>query len=736
MSLPAGTLLGHYEIVGPIGSGGMGAVYKALDTRLDRAVAVKLMHNSSPALRERFYREARAIATLQHPHICALFDIGAHEGSDYLVMEYLEGETLGSPLPIAKVLEYSLQILGALEAAHHRGIAHRDLKPSNILVTSSGTKLLDFGLAKTLGTTETRQETLTAPLTEAGMIVGTAAYMSPEQAEGKAVDERSDVFSFGAVLYEMLTGQRAFQRDTQIATITAVLRDPPVPMPPAVPGALRAVVERCLQKDPERRFPSAGEVGAAMRQIDPRQTAAESPSIAILPFTNLSADRDNEYFSDGLAEEIINAITHLGGIRVAARTSAFAFRGKEVSVRRIGEELGVSTVLEGSVRRAGNRVRVTVQLVKVADGYQMWSERYDREMTDVFAIQDEISAAIVEKLKVQLGESGAAPARKRPTENVEAYNCYLQGRYYLHRYNPDSLPKSLERFRRALELDPEYALAYGGIADYHYIATLISGTAPLESVQAARMAALKAVELDDSLADTHGILCAIEAMHYNWPQAEDCARRALELDPTSMMGRYYHAAWFLRPRGRFEEAQRELQRLVEQDPLSPRFGFVHALTLYNLGRYEEAHQEIRRVIDFDQSYVLAHWVHAWVLMALDRPEEALAAAQASVARGPRASMALGTLACVKARMGLREEALAIIEQMLGESGPEMYWSRSTLCFIYVELGEVDRAIEEFLAGVENREPNTLQLIWDRVIDPVRKHHRFGEVLAAMNLPAV
>jgi len=603
MPLAPGALLGHYEIISLVGSGGMGEVYRARDMRLDRTVAIKYLTGPHS---ERFRREARAIASLNHPNICALYDIGP----DYLVMEFVDGLPLQGPLPADKALALALEIAGALEAAHRKGIAHRDLKPANILVNFEGAKLLDFGLAKSL-TPSDPGITLTAPLTEAGMILGTAPYMSPEQAEGKPVDERSDIFSFGAVLYEMLTGRRAFQRDTPVATIAAVVRDEVQPLPASVPQAFRRVLARCLEKEASRRLQSARELTAALREIDLSKPEQAVPSIAVLPFQDLSTEGDQQYFSDGLAEEILNALAQLPGLRVAARTSAFALRGKQMSASRIGEELGVATALEGSVRRAGNRMRVTVQLVSCAEGSQIWSERYDREMTDVFAIQDEIAASVVEKLQVQLGREGT---RRRPTSNVEAYQYYLQGRHFLHQFSQESVPRALERFRLALEHDPEYALAYAGIADCYYVMVIILGASPLEKMPAARQAALKAVDLDPELAEGHGILSAIEAMHYNWAQAESFSTRALELDPASAMARYYRAVWLQRPFGRFEEAASELESLIEQDPLSSRLRFIHGLTLHSLGCHEAAVREMRGVIEFDASFVLAHWVQAWALL--------------------------------------------------------------------------------------------------------------------------
>jgi serine/threonine protein kinase len=396
MPLLAGARLGPYQIIAPLGRGGMGEVYRARDTRLDRDVAIKVLPEgvaADPDRQRRFEQEARAVAALNHPHICQIHDVGP----GYLVLEYVEGEPLGGPLAVERALGLALQIAGALEAAHRRGILHRDLKPSNVLVTtrSGGSsdpptvKLLDFGLAKLMGPPDDGPEDVTRTL--AGAVVGTAAYMSPEQAEGKAVDARSDVFSFGVVLYEMLSGMRAFAGETAIQVLSAVLRDDPPPLD--VPAPLERFVRRCLAKSPGDRFSSMAQVRSALEQVA-SMAAERQVSIAVLPFANLSADKENEYFSDGLAEEIINALTRIPGLKVIARTSAFAFKDRHEDIRRIAEALDVTNVLEGSVRKSGNRIRVTAQLITAADGSHLWSERYDRELADVFEVQDEIAAAI------------------------------------------------------------------------------------------------------------------------------------------------------------------------------------------------------------------------------------------------------------------------------------------------------------------------------------------------------
>ena len=437
------TQLGPYALISPIGTGGMGEVWKARDTRLNRIVAVKRLKEEH---RKRFEQEARAIAALNHPHICQLYDVGP----DYLVMEYIEGTPPQCPLPADTAVQLAIQIASALEEAHSRGIIHRDLKPANILVTASGTaKLLDFGLAKPVTATDSDVTRNTMD----GAVMGTAAYLSPEQAEGKPLDARSDIFSFGAVLYEMLSGSRAFEGSSMAQVLSAVLRDDPRPLQ-HVPPALQRIVSRCLAKEPGQRFPTMSDVKSALEQVPVKSSDSEA-SIAVLPFTNMSADKENEYFSDGLAEEIINALAHIRDLKVIARTSAFAFKGKQEDIRRIAEVLNVAHVLEGSVRRAGNRIRVTAQLIAAADGRHLWSERYDRELADVFAIQDEIAQAIAAALQMKLT---AMPAgQKRYTPTLPAYEAFLRGRHHLFKFTPESWTRGTACLAQAIALDPEWA---------------------------------------------------------------------------------------------------------------------------------------------------------------------------------------------------------------------------------------------------------------------------------------
>ena len=488
----------------------MGEVYKALDTRLDRIVAIKQLTSEH---RGRFEREARAVAALNHPNICQVYDVGP----DYLVLEYLEGQPVRGPLPPEDAVRVAIQIAGALQAAHEHGILHRDLKPANIMVTAGGTaKLLDFGVAKRLE--PAADVTETTP----GAVLGTPAYMSPEQVEGQSVDARSDIFSFGAVLYEILAGRRPFAGNTTSEVIAAILRDDPPPL--GRPPALERVVMRCLAKKPADRYQTMAEVSRALEDAS-LTPAMRPPSIAVLPFANLSGDKENEYFSDGLAEEIINELTRIPGLKVIARTSAFAFKGRNEDVRGIAEALGVTKVLEGSVRRAGDRIRVTAQLISAADGTHMWSERYDRSMADVFAIQDEIAQSIAKTFRMKMarkaGLRGYTPA-------LPAYEAFLRGRDLLFRLTPDSWARAKGWLDQAIELDPAYADPHMVLGLGHLLqgfgAQLLRDVAPT-----IRAEAYRALALNPSDPQPHILLGSVAAAHdYDWNEAAERFRDALK----------------------------------------------------------------------------------------------------------------------------------------------------------------------------------------------------------------
>jgi serine/threonine-protein kinase len=578
--LHAGTRLGPYEIVDLLATGGMGEVYRARDHRLGREVAVKTLPSASladPSRRRRFDQEARAAGALNHPNILAVYDVGTEADGPYVVCELLEGDTLGGrlrgrpgPLPVAEAFALARQIAAGLAAAHEKGIVHRDLKPANVFVTADGrAKILDFGLAKWLPAAGPPEAT---DATRPGTLLGTVGYMSPEQLRGEPADRRSDIFSFGTVLYEMLSGRRAFGGGSAAENMSAILREEPVPLP-GVPAALDAVVQRCLRKRAEDRFPSGRHLLSA---LDAATSGAVSvppaaPSIAVLPFANLSADPDQDYFCEGLAEELITALARLPGLRVAARSSSFRFKGRGADLREVGTELHVDRVLEGSVRKAGGRLRVAVQLVDVRDGYQLWSERFDRSLEDVFAVQDEIAAQVARTLAPALTAGEAARAGRSRTPDLEAYHLYLRGRHSWNKRHQGGLQTAVRYFAGAVDRDPAYAAAYAGLADtYGLLALDVYGVlAPSEAMPRAKAAAERALDLEPGLADARAARAWVR-LHYDWDWqgSEDDFRASLDLDPGRATTHHWYS-FLLSARGRHEEAAREARRAWELDPLSP-----------------------------------------------------------------------------------------------------------------------------------------------------------------------
>jgi serine/threonine-protein kinase len=729
-----GTRLGPYEIVAPLGAGGMGEVYKATDTRLGRTVAIKVLR---AAHTDRFEQEARAIAALNHPHICTLHDVGP----GYLVMEYVEGYPLRGPLPPEQAVPLALEIAGALQAAHVKGIIHRDLKPANILLTRAGVKLLDFGLAKLqqaavaaesaatqtqvggiLGTTAVMQ-------TQAGTVLGTIAYMSPEQAEGKPVDVRSDIFSFGLVLYELLSGRRAFTGDTAISVMGAILHKEPQPLD--TPPELARFVTRCLHKSPAERFQSMTEVIAALENIKLLSLSEKIPSIAVMPFANMSGDKENEYFSDGLAEEILNALTKLPGLKVASRTSAFSFKGKKEDIRRIGETLNVTHVLEGSVRKAGSRVRITGQLINIADGCHLWSERYDREMTDIFAIQDEISQAIVNVLQLKLARPAGHAIVRQPMA-PEAYESYLKGRFFWNKRTEANLNRSIEYFLRAIELEPEYALAYAGLSDAYVLLGIFGARPPGDVYPKAGAAAGKALKLDETLPEAHAALGHIRAA-YDWdfPAAEQEYRRALELnfDFSTAHQWYGHLLIVMR---RYPEAIAEVARALELDPLSvPANAFV-GLIYMKARQYDHAIEASRKAVDLDPNNPFAHWILARSLDARNELPESLAESEKAASLSGGNQMYATQLTYAQARIGDVLKARQAVEKLV-ELSRKKYVSPHDIAVIYIGLGEKDSAFEWLEKAYRERNARLIELS-DPVYDSLRSDPRFLDLVQRLGLP--
>ena len=728
MNLARGIKLGPYEILAPIGAGGMGEVWKARDTRLGRIVAIKTVKEQHS---ERFKQEARSVAALNHPNICQIHDIGP----DYIVLEFVEGKTLSGPLPEKEAVRLAIQIATALEAAHKRGIIHRDLKPGNIMVTEEGSvKLLDFGLAKLYQQNASASASPTADYraTQAGAVFGTVAYMSPEQAQGQPADARSDIFSFGLVLYEMLSGKRAFPGESPVATALALVKDEPPPLQAS--RSLEKILRRCLAKQPSARYQTMLEVKTALEQVFGEMASESSGeprlSIAVLPFVDMSPAKDNEWFSDGLAEEIINALTQIPHLRVIARTSAFAFKGKQDDIRRIAEALSVTSILEGSVRKVGNRIRITAQLINAADGSHLWSERYDREMTDVFAIQDEISQAIAEKLRGRL--SLDRPLIKRYTENVEAYNLYLKGRYHFSKLTPEGVVKAKDYYEQALVIDPSYALAWFGLANLYDYSGNMGLMPPKTADELCRQAALKALELDPMLPQVHSILGLRHALEYDWISAEKEFHRAIELGPDLMESWYLYVFLYLQPMGRVGEGISFWQKAAELDPLSPTPPDMLLYIYIMLRQYDRAIDQSNKALELRPDTWMPHQGLSMIFLHLGKSEDAVRSMETAANLSGRLPIVLGYLGSVYAHTGRVADAHKILDE-LQELSPKMCVQQTPLAMIHLTLGDMEKGFEYLEKAVSEHEASFIMYLNAFPFDLLVSHPRYHALLRKMNL---
>jgi serine/threonine protein kinase/Tfp pilus assembly protein PilF len=766
MSLAPGDRLGAYEVVSLLGIGGMGEVYRACDVRLDRPVAIKILRpgiiTGDLERKQRFIHEAKAASALNHPNIITLYDIGETDGTDFIVMEYVEGKTLGEltgprGLPLEEAMRCAVQIADALGKAHSAGIVHRDIKPSNVMITHAGlVKVLDFGLAKPFAADLSGLDVSQMPTTEVdtrreGMLVGTAAYMSPEQARGDRIGPASDVFSLGSLLYEMITGRRAFGADTILATLAAVLREEPVPIHEItvdVPADLEKFVARCLRKDPTRRFHHMMDVKLRLEEIlADLQSAAARParlavasrradmpaSVAVLPFADLSQRRDQEYFCDGLAEELINALNKVEGLRVASHTSSFRFRGQAGDIREIGMRLGVTHVLEGSVRREGDHLRVTAQLVNSADGYHLWSDRYDREPKDIFAVQDDISHAVVSALRQKLLDRPAGQLVRRSTEDLEAYDLYLRGRYFWNQWRLDAARRSAELFERAVAKDPHYAAAWAGLADT-YVLFGAWTAAPREIWEKAEQAALKALELDANLAEAYSALGTVLSFYkWDWLGAERALRRSVELDPASTVARIWYSR-HLNVVGSHDEALAQAQRALELDRLAIITNGCLGEAFYYRREYERAIGQFERTLDLDPTHPRGYYYLGRSYLGARRLEEAMAVLERGTGL-PAADMRMrGVLGYAYAVIGKKVEAERLLDQFDAGSKPG-YPSLGmfSAAFVHIGLGQHDRALD-YLERLCTERPTPLH--WPKVdplYDPLRSNRRFENILRRMGL---
>jgi serine/threonine-protein kinase len=725
----------RYRIDRELGSGGMATVYLACDLKHDRSVAVKVLRPELAAGlgSERFLREIKITANLNHPHILPLLDSGDADGSLYYVMPYVEGESLRDclerekQLPIEDAVRIATEVADALGFAHQHNVIHRDIKPENILIESGHAVVCDFGIARAIS--EAGGETLT----DTGLAVGTPAYMSPEQIAGDAdVDGRSDLYSLACVFYEMLAGEPPFTGPTPQAIIARHAVDPVPPLltvRATVPNTVNGAILRALGKVPADRFRTARQFADALGREPPAEK-----SIAVLPFTNMSADPDNEYFSDGLSDDLINALTKIEGFRVAARTSAFSFKGQQVDARTIGQKLNVKTVLEGSVQKAGNRLRITAELVNAENGYDLWSEQYDRVMEDVFAIQDEITWAIVDALKIELLADERTAVAKRYTGSIDAYHIYLKGRYYWNRGSPDAFWKAIDQFQTAIDMDPTYALAYAGLSDaYAGLGDAgHSAIPPREAFSNARDAVRRALDLDDSLAEAHTSLAHLRMHEFAWPEAKREFERATELNPNYATAYHFYAFYYAAV-GEPNKAIATLNRALELDPVSLNINTDLGVLSYFARDYDRAITQYQKVLEMDPGFIRAYMTMGSAYAQSGMHDEAVRMFQTALdLSGDRSKIA--ALGRALGLAGKTDEAREIISE-LKDLSTHRYITPYAIALIYASMGEKDEALSWLKMACDEGVSDLIYMKVDPFLDNLRADPRFNALLTAVGFTA-
>ena len=776
-----GREISHYKILERLGGGGMGVVYKAEDTKLKRLVALKFLPpeiSDDPVAKARFIQEARAASALEHRNICNIHEIEETEdGQLFIAMAYYKGDSLKQKLQrgaleIEESVNIALQVAKGLARAHEEGIIHRDIKTANVMLTERGeAKIVDFGLAKLAEGTG---------LTDAGTTMGTVAYMSPEQAGSGEVDHRTDIWSLGVVLYEMVTGRLPFEGGSPAALLLAIVSADPQPASKFrqdIPYALQRILTKALEKNREKRYQTVKEMLADLGSVEAAlssgraTTRAIKPvsrkpqravlygglaavlvivvalgvflwpflqnlftggrgrtwdSIAVLPFVDMSPQRDQEYFCDGMAETILNKLTKVEGLRVAARTSSFRFRGRDLSVSEIGGRLNVSAVLEGSVIKSGDRLRITAQLIDVADGYHIWSESYDRELDDLFEVQDEIAVSIVNALRIELGVEEQEQLERHHTENRQAFELYQRGRFFWNQRTEGGLNTAIEYFLQAIELDPEYTMAYVGLAESYILLTGFGFSRPEETLPRAEEYVERALQLDPSMGEVYSIRANIRVIrNYDWEGAESDFRKAIELNPDYPTAHHWYSLTLLSLE-RFDEAIAEMEVAFELDPLSMPINTDLAVIYYHTGQFDAAIEQLRNTLELYPDSVFARdYLYRWLLVN-GSFEEALVEFKELLILTGRTEFA-ESVDALYAESGFEGVIRVYVDQFGDESKPY------DLACYYMLLNERDRAFDYLESALSAMNEGMLYLRFDPAFEELRTHPRFIDMLREMNL---